>query len=221
MGIGGMKNDKGMRSALLFGDSLGVRADFVAVSQTFLSGAARLADVVLPAACFAEKRGTFTNVEGTRQVMKKVVDPPGDAKPDLWIVRELAKKMGLKLTKAESRESPRGGKSKRNFQRVDVSLKVSKRDKRHPFMVITEPRIFNAEYELMSDAIGAIEGRPSSYIEINSADARDLKVEDGMRVRINTVEGTVERTAILSELVPRGVVFIPDYKLCAASMRRS
>jgi predicted molibdopterin-dependent oxidoreductase YjgC len=55
---------------------------------------AEYADVVLPAACFAEKDGTFTNTERRIQRVRKTVEPPGEARDDWWIVKELAKRMG-------------------------------------------------------------------------------------------------------------------------------
>lgn len=55
---------------------------------------AELADVVLPAASFAEKDGTFTNTERRVQRVRKAIEPVGDSKPDYWIVSEIAKRMG-------------------------------------------------------------------------------------------------------------------------------
>jgi predicted molibdopterin-dependent oxidoreductase YjgC len=69
-------------------------ADFVVVQDIFRSGTAEFADVVLPAASFAEKDGTFTNLERRVQRVRKAVEPPGEARPDWWIVCELAKRLG-------------------------------------------------------------------------------------------------------------------------------
>ncbi|HUT90121.1 MAG TPA: formate dehydrogenase subunit alpha [Thermoguttaceae bacterium] len=68
--------------------------DFFVVQDIFLTETARLAHVVLPAATFAEKDGTFTNTERRVQRVRKAVDPPGEAKPDSWITCEIAKRMG-------------------------------------------------------------------------------------------------------------------------------
>ena len=70
------------------------RLDFLVAQDIFLTETARLADVVLPAAAFAEKDGTFTNTERRVQRVRKAVEPPGDARPDWWIVAEVAKRMG-------------------------------------------------------------------------------------------------------------------------------
>jgi formate dehydrogenase alpha subunit len=71
--------------------------DFLVVQDIFLSETAELADVVLPAACFAEKDGTFTNTERRVQRVRKAVNPPGEAREDLWIVSELSRRLGFEL----------------------------------------------------------------------------------------------------------------------------
>lgn len=73
------------------------KADFVVVQDIFLTDTAKRADVVLPAACFAEKDGTFTNTERRVQRVRKAVEPPGEARPDWQIFRDLSKKMGYEM----------------------------------------------------------------------------------------------------------------------------
>lgn len=68
--------------------------EFMVSQEIFLSETAQLADVVLPAACFAEKNGTHTNTERRVQRWRKAIDPPGEAKPDWLIVCEIARRMG-------------------------------------------------------------------------------------------------------------------------------
>lgn len=70
------------------------KVDFLVVQDAFLSRTAQMAHVVLPAAIFAEKQGTFTSVDRRIQTLQPVVNPPGEAKADLWIICELAKLMG-------------------------------------------------------------------------------------------------------------------------------
>lgn len=68
--------------------------DFLVVVELTLSETAKLADVILPAASFAEKEGTFTNCERRVQRVHKAIDPPGDALPDWQILNKLALKLG-------------------------------------------------------------------------------------------------------------------------------
>jgi len=66
------------------------------VQDIFLSETAQLADVVLPAASFAEKDGTFTNTERRVQRVRKAIEPIGDSKADWWIICQFAQRMGAK-----------------------------------------------------------------------------------------------------------------------------
>ena len=75
---------------------------FLAVQDIFLTETAMLADVVLPAASFAEKSGTFTNTERRIQLVRQVLEPPGSAKADWQIVAELASRMGYAMSYTDS-----------------------------------------------------------------------------------------------------------------------
>ncbi|MDQ7795099.1 MAG: formate dehydrogenase subunit alpha [bacterium] len=74
-------------------ESLG-KLGFLVVQDIFLTETAALADVVLPAACWAERDGTFVNTERRVQLIRKAVDPPGMARADWEIIAGLARRMG-------------------------------------------------------------------------------------------------------------------------------
>ena len=65
------------------------------VQDLFLTETAAFADVVLPASGWAEKDGTVTNTDRRVQMGRQALDLPGDAKQDLWIIQELARRLGL------------------------------------------------------------------------------------------------------------------------------
>jgi formate dehydrogenase major subunit len=71
------------------------KLDHLVVQDLFVTETAFHADVILPASAFAEKDGTFTNTDRRVQLARAVVPPPGDARQDLWIIEEIAKRMGL------------------------------------------------------------------------------------------------------------------------------
>ena len=71
--------------------------DFLVVADMFLTETAELAAVVLPAAAFAEKEGTFTNFEGRVQRVRKAIEPHGDSLPDWEIILQLASGMGYPM----------------------------------------------------------------------------------------------------------------------------
>src|SRR4051794_9541976 len=68
---------------------------FVVVQDAFLTETARLADVVLPAAIWGEKTGTFTNADRTVHLSEKAVEPPGEARADFEMFVEYAQRMGF------------------------------------------------------------------------------------------------------------------------------
>jgi formate dehydrogenase major subunit/formate dehydrogenase alpha subunit len=68
--------------------------ELLVVQDIFLTETAALADVVLPAACYAEKEGTFTNTERRIQRVRKALDPPGEALADWEIICALAERAG-------------------------------------------------------------------------------------------------------------------------------
>ncbi len=72
------------------------KLDFFVVQDIFMTETARYADVILPAASFAEKEGTFTNTERRVQRVRKAVESPGEAKDDWWIAAEIARRLGAK-----------------------------------------------------------------------------------------------------------------------------
>jgi formate dehydrogenase major subunit len=69
--------------------------EHLVVQDIFMTETAWLADVVLPATAWPEKDGTVSNTDRMVQLGKKAIDPPGQAKPDLWIIQQIAQRMSL------------------------------------------------------------------------------------------------------------------------------
>jgi formate dehydrogenase major subunit len=68
--------------------------EHLVVQDIFMTETAFYADVVLPASAFAEKTGTFTNTDRCVQLGRQAIPPPGDARQDLWIIQQLATRLG-------------------------------------------------------------------------------------------------------------------------------
>ncbi len=69
---------------------------FTVVQDVFMTETAQLADVVLPAAIWAERTGTFTNFDRTVHISRKAVEPPGQARSDLDIFLDYARRMDFR-----------------------------------------------------------------------------------------------------------------------------
>lgn len=65
------------------------------VQDIFFTETCSYADVILPASAFPEKTGTFTNTDRRVQMGRQAINPPGEAKQDLWIIQEIANRIGL------------------------------------------------------------------------------------------------------------------------------
>ncbi|WP_005032679.1 formate dehydrogenase subunit alpha [Holophaga foetida] len=74
------------------------KIDFLVSQEIFMTETAKLADVILPATCFAEKDGTFANTERRIQRVRKAVDAPGQARPDWQIISQVATAMGYPMS---------------------------------------------------------------------------------------------------------------------------
>jgi len=74
------------------------KLEHLVVQDIFLTETAGFADVILPASAFYEKTGTFSNTDRRVQMGRQAVNPPGDAKQDLWILQEIANRLGCDWT---------------------------------------------------------------------------------------------------------------------------
>ena len=78
--------------------------EFLVVQDIFLTETAEFADVILPASSYLEKDGTYTNTDRRVQLGRKVLDPPGRARPDWEVIQDVARRVGLDWHYSEPRE---------------------------------------------------------------------------------------------------------------------
>ena len=93
------------------------KLEHLVVQDIFLTETACYADVILPAAAFAEKTGTVTNTNRQVQMGRRAVEPPGEAKEDWWITTEIAKRLGLNWS--YDHPSQVFGEMKKNMKSLD------------------------------------------------------------------------------------------------------
>lgn len=83
-----------MPNVIRYRDGAQKEGRFLVVSDVYPTPTTEIADVVLPAAMWVEREGFFGNTERRTQHWHKLVEPPGEAKPDVWQTMEVAKRMG-------------------------------------------------------------------------------------------------------------------------------
>jgi Uncharacterized anaerobic dehydrogenase len=109
--------DKSIRAFYIFGENLAnsepdikkvehelESAEFLVCQDIFPTETTRFADVILPSAAWSEDDGTFTSSERRVSRVRRVSEPPGEARPNWWIFKEIARRMGQNWTSDSARE---------------------------------------------------------------------------------------------------------------------
>jgi len=208
--------------------------EFLVVQDLFMTHIGSYAQVVLPGVSFAEKDGTFTNMERRVQRVRKAISPVGDSRPDWKILCDLSTKMGYSM----DYESPgaimeeigslvpiyanvrysdleKGGIQwpskngwKRRFLRVEYKGPMEQPDDRYPLWVI--PRGFHYHYGIGTTtkrAKGLAKVFPDSCIELHPEDAVKAGLGEGERVKVVSPRGEVETICRISDALPKGVAY--------------
>jgi formate dehydrogenase major subunit len=82
--------------------------EHLVVQDIFMTETAWLADVVLPATAWPEKTGTVSNTDRMVQLGKQAVEPPGDARADLWIIQQMGQRLGAYAPRDAAAGAPQG-----------------------------------------------------------------------------------------------------------------
>jgi predicted molibdopterin-dependent oxidoreductase YjgC len=196
----------------------GLRAlDLLIVQDIALTETAKLAHVVLPAASWAERDGTFTNAEGVAQQIRKIVDPPGLSLPDWQIVRDLAMTMGKDMG-IEKREDILKELHMLPIAPYDAYPMVrafndahyepgEEPDGDYPLHLVVRDMLQHAGS--MSTRSGILDlVAPEARLEINRKDAERLGIHDNNHVKVTSRRGAAYLKAEISDEVPDGTVYV-------------
>jgi anaerobic selenocysteine-containing dehydrogenase len=178
-----------------------VKADFKAVFTTYQEEA----DLLLPVPTFAELAAEYTRLDGEKASVQPASEPPEEVRKISLLVREIAEKMKLKLPEAQARPP-----SKIAFRSVKPRAILAERDEKYPFLVVSQPTCFNPEWKVLR-----VE---PEIVEISPPDAERLGLKEPQRVTVRFGEGRLERVARIGPTVQEGTVYIPDFKVCTASL---
>lgn len=222
------------------------RIDFIVVQDMFLTETALSADVILPASSFAEREGTFTNMEGRVQRINKAIGTIGESMAGWEIINEISKRMGAEfeysaaedifkeITEAIPAYSDMTYSSiKKDGQLAKYRVTSEKKfnairqkemeveGENMPFTLITGNSFFHlGTLSRKSQAMNML--TPECMVEINHEDAVDLKISDGERVKVESAKGSIIVKCKVTDKSPRGIVFIPvNFENTPANMLRS
>jgi len=183
--------------------------EFLVVQDIFPTDTAFLADVILPAAAFAEKNGTYTNTERRVQRLRKAVDPPGEARPDWQIISDLAKRMGHSFDYSSAEAimeeiasvAPIYGGI--HYDRLEDSygLQWPCRDRSHP----GTPMLHQGQFTRGRGKLHAVEYRPPAE---KASEGFPLILTTGRVLQHWHTGSMSRRSEVLDELLPTGKVDI-------------
>jgi formate dehydrogenase alpha subunit len=209
--------------------------EFLVIQDSFVNENFELADAVLPASTFAETDGTFINGEGRLQRFNKVIDPLGNAKPDWWIISQLARRMGNKgfpfkkpseITKEMIKVIP--GFSKISYADLEKGRKVftqkktekvksfipvkyvdlnHNKSKKYPFLMSLDYSLdYYRSLSLSQESRGLRAIRDGRWIKISPEDAEKLNLDEGERIVIESSSGKFKGFVKITNSLPKGVL---------------
>jgi predicted molibdopterin-dependent oxidoreductase YjgC len=210
------------------------KLEFLVVQDLFMTHVGSYAQVILPGVSFAEKDGTFTNMERRVQRVRKAISPVGESRPDWKILCDLSTKMGYPMGYQSPAEimgeiaslvpiyagvsysnleedgiqwSSRNGR-KRRFIPVEYTGPSEQPDDKYPLWII--PRGFHYHYGIGTTtkrAMGLAKVFPDSCVEVHPEDAAYAGLEEGGKVKVISPRGEVETVCKISGAVPKGVAY--------------
>ncbi len=211
------------------------KPDFLVIQDSFANENLNKADAVFPAATFAESEGTFINFEGRIQKFEKVISPKGEAKPDWWIISQLASKMGNKnfsyrsskeileeMSKAipafsdfasirseKGKEAIVQGTNKQTRSFVPLKFEGSgyKLSKSYPFLLVVDYTLDHYKsLSLCEESKGLRAIRDSRWIKISAEDAAAFELQDREEIVVKSESGKIKGIARITESIPKGIV---------------
>src|SRR5918995_1024993 len=213
--------------------------DFLVVQDILMTKTARMADVVLPAAAsWAETDGTVINSERRVQRVRKAVDPPGEARDDIMILRDIARRMGHDWSFESAEEvwdevrllAPKfSGISYERLEKyggiqwpcLDGSFEeisditpedhegpVEMPDEEFPYQLTTGRRLAFHNTGTMTQDYKKVKDN-EELLEICAEDAGEYGIEDGDMVQVSSRRGTVPQVrARVTDRVRPGLLFM-------------
>lgn len=211
------------------------KLEFLVIQDNYMSENTEKADAVLPATTFAETEGTFINAEGRVLKFVRVIEPQGEARPDWWIISQLAQKMGKEdfkfkdaaaVMKEMSKAMPGFSKilpaSPENGREVFIEEEIrgekksvlplpappqAETGKKYPFLLFLDYSLdYYRSLNLCQEVRGMSLIRDSRWIKISPKDADKLGLKDGEKLIVESKAGEVSGLVKISEAVPQGLL---------------
>ena len=212
-----------------------VNLEFLVIQDSFMNENFRFADAVLPASTFAETEGTFINGEGRLQRFNKVIEPLGEARPDWWIISQVARRIGNKgfdyrspsrimkemikvipsFSKISYAKLEKGKEifvqEEKSEERSFIPLKYSglfyKKSKKYPFLMFLDYSLdYYRSLSLSQESRSLKVIRGSRWIKISPEDAKKLNLKEGESVVVESSSGKIKGVVKIRKSLPKGIL---------------
>jgi formate dehydrogenase alpha subunit len=209
------------------------------VQDPFLTETGQMAHIVLPAATYAEKDGTFTNLEGKVLRVRQALDPVGESLPDWHIMTSLANGLGYEWPYESAQDIQQEimkllpgyynlGQPRRVSPSVDAYLSNgyaaevgsrycspatlrSSHDITRPFTLVTGQVLYHSG-KLSTRASGLINIEPNNgRLRMNPSDLQRLSLTDQSNVRLASSQGSVQLRVKSDPDIQPGTCFFPEH----------
>jgi formate dehydrogenase alpha subunit len=213
------------------------RLELLVVQDPFLTDTARMAHVVLPACTFAEKDGTFTNLEGRVLRVREAIDPIGESLPDWHIMTALANALGCQWEYESSNDIQAEimkllpgyynlGQPRKVVPTVDRYLSTSyttdvaaryrasapsDSKNRRPFALLMGQVLYHSG-KMSAEALGLITIAPNTgRLRMNPQDMERLAVDEGTTVRLTSDRGSMQLSVQPDQSIAPQTCFFPEH----------
>jgi len=203
---------------------------FLVVQDLFLTDSAKKADVVLPAASFAEKSGTFTNAERRIQKVRAAITSPGETRTDFAILKQLIEALGGKAPETPAAAFAALAETTPGYEMVNLEMVGPQgyvwggdilRPNTRKLVPVAGATEVVGQYQLLvgsmlhhsgtmsTHAKGPLAVVSEPYIEVGREDAGELQLKEGDLLKLKAAGGEIEAKVKVDRRLPKGVFFAP------------
>lgn len=212
------------------------RLELLVVQDPFLTETGRQAHFVLPACTYAEKDGTFTNLEGRVLRVRQAMEPIGESLPDWHIMTALANAMGSQWEYQSANDiqteimkllpgyynlgqprkvTPAPDQYLANGYAAEVTTRyrttASAGENKRPFALVMGQLLMHSG-KMSTEAPGLIKIAPNTgKLRMNVQDMEQLGLKDGMKVRLTSDRGSLQLGVQPDQSVAPGTCFFPEH----------